>query len=77
MAVGMRAVILEENGGDHGLLRGLGHATYSNMMHRRSDFAPVHGYANALEAWQGMNSEQAFPQVHQRTHLAFVCSLIC
>ena len=30
----LRYVILEENGGDHGLLRGLGHATYSNMMHR-------------------------------------------
>ena len=34
----MRFVILEENGGDHGLLRGLGHATYSNMMHRHADF---------------------------------------
>jgi hypothetical protein len=30
----LRYVILEENGNDHGLLRGLGHATYSNMMHR-------------------------------------------
>lgn len=58
----MRAVILEENGDDHGLLRALGHAAYSNMMHRHGDFAVVHGYANALEAWQGMNSEQAFPQ---------------
>ena len=58
----MRFVILEENGGDHGLLRGLGHATYSNMMHRHGDFAHVHGYANAMEAWQGMDVEQAFPQ---------------
>jgi len=58
----MRAVILEENGDDHGLLRALGHAAYSNMMHRHGDFAVVHGYANALQAWQGMNSEQAFAQ---------------
>jgi hypothetical protein len=58
----MRAVILEENGDDHGLLRALGHAAYSNMMHRHGDWAVVHGYANALEAWQGMNSEQAFAQ---------------
>lgn len=59
----MRAVILEENGNDHGLLRGLGHAAYSNMMHRHARLAPVHGYANALEAWQGMDVEQSFPQV--------------
>ena len=30
----MRFVILEENGADHGLLRGLGHATYGNMFRR-------------------------------------------
>ena len=58
----LRFVILEENGGDHGLLRGLGHATYSNMMHRHADFGNVHGYANGLETFQGMDPEQAFPQ---------------
>ncbi len=70
----LRYVILEENGGDHGLLRGLGHATYSNMMHRlmalfrrqlitgHADFGFLHGYANCLEAFQGMDVEQAFPQ---------------
>jgi hypothetical protein len=58
----MRFMILEENGSDHGLLRGMGHATYSNMMHRHGDFAQAHGYANCLEAYQGMDFEQMFPQ---------------
>jgi len=58
----LRFVILEENGGDHGLLRGMGHATYSNMMHRHADFGSLHGYANCLEAFQGMDVEQMFPQ---------------
>ena len=58
----MQFVILEENGDDHGLLRGLGHATYNNMFIRHSNIGKVHGYANAIEAWQGMDSEEAFPQ---------------
>jgi len=58
----LRVGIFEENGWDHGLLRGLGHATYSGMMHRHGDFAQIHGYANCLQSWQGMDEEQAFPQ---------------
>lgn len=58
----MRFVILEENGGDHGLLRGLGHATYNSLFIKYGDFGVVHGYANAIEAWQGMDTEFAFPQ---------------
>ena len=58
----MRFVILEENGGDHGLLRGLGHAVYNSLFIKYGDFGYVHGYANAIEAWQGMDKEFAFPQ---------------
>jgi len=58
----LRAVVLEENGGDHGLLRGIGHAVYGNMMQRHADFVQIHGYANGLEAWQGMDREQMFSQ---------------
>ena len=39
----MRFVILEENGGDHGLLRGLGHATYNSIFLKHGDFGVVHG----------------------------------
>ncbi|KAK3282184.1 hypothetical protein CYMTET_10065 [Cymbomonas tetramitiformis] len=58
----IKALLLEENGWDHGLMRAIGHATYSNAMQRHADFVRVHGFANALEAWQGMDSEQMFPQ---------------
>jgi len=58
----MRAVVLEENGHDHGMLRALGHATYSNMIHRHADVVTISGYTNALQAWQGSNKEHAFPQ---------------
>lgn len=56
------AVVFEENGGDHGLLRGVGHAAFSNVFMRHGDIAVVHGFADAIEAWQGMDAEQAFPQ---------------
>ena len=63
----MRIMLLEENAwptgaADHGLARGVGHAAYSNMLHRRAGRVPVHGYANGLQAWQGMDPENAFPQ---------------
>eukprot|EP01084_Bolivina_argentea_P173338 300219_1 len=58
----MRFVILEENGGDHGLLRGLGHAAYNSIFLKHGNFGIVHGYANAIEGWQGMDKEKAFPQ---------------
>jgi hypothetical protein len=53
----MRIMLLEENAwptgpADHGLARGIGHAAYSNMLQRRADLVPVHGYANGLLAWQ-------------------------
>jgi hypothetical protein len=37
------------------------------MLQRRASLVPVHGYANALQAWQGMDPEQAFPQGQART----------
>lgn len=58
----MRWVCFEENGNDHGLARGIGHAAYSMMYARHGDFAPVQGFADAIQAWQGMDAEQAFPQ---------------
>jgi hypothetical protein len=63
----MRIMLLEENAwptgpADHGLARGIGHAAYSAMLQRRGALVPVHGYANALQAWQGMDPENAFPQ---------------
>ena len=32
------------------------------MLQRRAGLVPVHGYANGLQAWQGMDPENAFPQ---------------
>jgi len=58
----MRWVCFEENGWDHDLLRGIGHAAFSMMYARHGDFAPVQGFADAIQAWQGMNAEQNFPQ---------------
>lgn len=63
----MRIMLLEENAwptgpADHGLARGIGHAAYSNVLQRRAALVPVHGYANGLQAWQGMDRENAFPQ---------------
>ena len=42
----------------------------SNMMHRHADVAVMHGYTNALQAWQGSNKEHAFPQVMMSSTLA-------
>jgi hypothetical protein len=36
------------------------------MLQRRADLVPVHGYANGLQAWQGMDPENAFPQGQAR-----------
>ena len=63
----IRIMLLEENAwptgpADHGLARGIGHAAYSNTLQRRAGLVPVHGYANGLQAWQGMDPENAFPQ---------------
>jgi hypothetical protein len=55
-------VVFEENGSDHGLQRAVGHAAYSNVFMRHGDIGLVHGFADAIEAWQGMDAEQAFPQ---------------
>lgn len=32
------------------------------MIHRHADVVTIHGYTNALQAWQGSNKEHAFPQ---------------
>jgi hypothetical protein len=32
------------------------------MIHRHADVVTIHGYTNALQAWQGSNQEHAFPQ---------------
>jgi len=58
----VRVVVFEENGGDHGLLRGVGHGAFSNVFMRHADIGIVHGFADAIQAWQGMDAEQAFPQ---------------
>ncbi len=47
----MRFVILKKNGGDHGLLRGLGHAAYNSIFIKHDSFGIAYGYANAIDAW--------------------------
>ena len=53
-AAPMRAMILEENAWpnqgdlDHGLLRALGHAHYSIVVHRHTDVVNVHGEATGI-----------------------------
>eukprot|EP01006_Ploeotia_vitrea_P037661 TRINITY_DN66158_c5_g11_i1.p1 TRINITY_DN66158_c5_g11~~TRINITY_DN66158_c5_g11_i1.p1 ORF type:complete len:692 (-),score=55.57 TRINITY_DN66158_c5_g11_i1:25-2100(-) len=58
----MRIIILEENGGDHGIGRAVGHALYGNVMLRNADLVVGHGYADCLEFWQGLDHEYAFNQ---------------
>ena len=55
-----RVMILESNawppsGADHALARGVGHGAYANVAQRRAGRVVVNGYANGLQAWQGLD----------------------
>ena len=49
---GLKACVLEENGGKHNLARALGHATVLNATQRHGDFVLIDCPANCLQAWK-------------------------